>query len=53
MIYYYNRGLQVYLSFLYDTSEKMGISCPSFRFFYCTNVWRLWTVFCLWNFGFG
>ena len=27
------------------TSKKTGTSCPSFRSFYCANVWKLWTVF--------
>jgi len=32
------------------TSEKTGrrtLTCPFFCFFYCTNVWKLWTVFFL------
>jgi len=40
------------MSLLLVTSEKTGTPRPSFRSFYCANVWKLWTVFFLWYFGF-
>jgi len=31
---------------------KVALTCTSFNSFYCVNVWKLWTVFLLWNFYF-
>ena len=35
----------VCIGYIYSLAKRRTFTCPSFRTFYCANVWKLWTMF--------
>jgi len=48
-----SKFIQKHWVFYLILAKRQALTCPSFRSFYCANVWKLWTVFFFMKFWFS